>query len=48
VGPAAGCTWGARTFQAPQIDAVTYVQSREKLSPGELVVRCAIVSGAWG
>jgi tRNA A37 methylthiotransferase MiaB len=30
------------TFQAPQIDAVTVVQSREKLAPGE-VVRCTIV-----
>ncbi len=30
------------TFQAPQIDAVTFVQSREKLAPGE-VVRCTIV-----
>lgn len=33
---------GRTAFQAPQIDAVTYVQSREKLSPGE-VVRCVIV-----
>ena len=33
---------GRTVFQAPQIDAVTYVQSREKLSPGE-VVRCVIV-----
>jgi ribosomal protein S12 methylthiotransferase len=30
------------TFQAPQIDAVTFVQSREKLAPGE-VVRCTVV-----
>ena len=29
-------------FQAPQVDSVTYVHSREPLSPGELV-RCAIV-----
>ncbi|GAB4546194.1 MAG: 30S ribosomal protein S12 methylthiotransferase RimO [Phycisphaerales bacterium] len=29
-------------FQAVDIDSVTYVQSREKLAPGELV-RCAIV-----
>ena len=29
-------------FQAPRIDAVTYVASREELSPGELV-RCTIV-----
>ena len=28
--------------QAPQIDSVTYVQSRERLAPGELV-RCTIV-----
>ncbi len=35
--------WQGRTyFQAPQIDAVTYVHAREALSPGELV-RCAIV-----
>lgn len=33
---------GRTYFQAPQIDAITYVQSREKLSPGE-VVRCTIV-----
>lgn len=33
---------GRTYFQAPQIDAVTYVQSREKLSPGE-VVRCVVV-----
>ena len=33
---------GRTVFQAPQIDAVTYVQSKEKLSPGE-VVRCVIV-----
>ncbi len=36
---------GRTYFQAPQIDAVTYVQSREKLSPGELV-RCTIVESA--
>lgn len=34
---------GRTYFQAPQIDAITYVQSRERLSPGELV-RCAIVA----
>jgi ribosomal protein S12 methylthiotransferase len=34
---------GRTYFQAPQIDSVTYVQSREKLSPGE-VVKCAIVA----
>jgi hypothetical protein len=28
--------------QAPQIDAMTYVLSREKLAPGELV-RCTVV-----
>ncbi|MFO0861019.1 MAG: 30S ribosomal protein S12 methylthiotransferase RimO [Phycisphaerales bacterium] len=33
---------GRTRFQAPQIDAVTYVQSREKLAPGE-VVRCVVV-----
>jgi ribosomal protein S12 methylthiotransferase len=33
---------GRAPFQAPQIDSVTYVQSREKLAPGELVP-CVIV-----
>lgn len=33
---------GRTTSQAPQIDGVTFVQSKEKLAPGE-VVRCAIV-----
>jgi ribosomal protein S12 methylthiotransferase len=33
---------GRAYFQAPQIDSVTFVQSRDKLSPGE-VVRCAVV-----
>ncbi len=33
---------GRTYFQAPQIDAVTFVQSRHRLSPGELV-RCTIV-----
>ncbi len=33
---------GRTYFQAPQIDAVTYVQAREKLAPGELVP-CVIV-----
>ncbi len=33
---------GRAYFQAPQIDSVTYVQSREKLAPGELVP-CVIV-----
>lgn len=33
---------GRAYFQAPDIDGVTYVTSREKLSPGELV-RCTIV-----
>ncbi|MFM9995336.1 MAG: MiaB/RimO family radical SAM methylthiotransferase [Phycisphaerales bacterium] len=38
-----GTLYAGRTyFQAPMIDAVTYVQSREKLAPGELV-RCVIV-----
>ncbi|GJQ29110.1 MAG: ribosomal protein S12 methylthiotransferase RimO [Phycisphaerae bacterium] len=37
-----GRLYAGRTyFQAPQIDAVTYVQSREKLAPGE-VVRCVV------
>lgn len=34
---------GRTYFQAPQIDAVTYVQSRNKLSAGELI-RCTIVA----
>lgn len=34
---------GRTRAQAPQIDSVTYVQSREKLSPGELVP-CVIVA----
>jgi ribosomal protein S12 methylthiotransferase len=39
-----GALYRGRTyFQAPQIDAVTYVQSRRRLSPGE-VVRCTIVA----
>lgn len=33
---------GRAYFQAPQIDSVTYVQSRDKLAPGE-VVRCVVV-----
>jgi ribosomal protein S12 methylthiotransferase len=33
---------GRTYFQAPQIDGVTYVQSKEKLAPGE-VIQCAIV-----
>ena len=33
---------GRTTFQAPQIDSVTYVQSKDKLAPGE-VLRCVIV-----
>jgi ribosomal protein S12 methylthiotransferase len=37
---------GRTTAQAPMIDSVTFVQSREKLSPGELV-KCVIV-GADG
>ena len=38
---------GRTAFQAPMIDAVTYVQSAEKLAPGELV-RCTIVgSGGY-
>jgi ribosomal protein S12 methylthiotransferase len=37
---------GRTTAQAPQIDGVTFVHSREKLSPGELI-RCVLV-GADG
>ncbi|CAG0993206.1 Ribosomal protein S12 methylthiotransferase RimO [Phycisphaerales bacterium] len=37
---------GRTYFQAPQIDAVTYVQSRERLAPGELV-RC-VITGSDG
>ena len=38
-----GALYAGRTyFQAPQIDAMTFVQSTEKLSPGE-IVRCTIV-----
>ncbi|MCH7961912.1 MAG: 30S ribosomal protein S12 methylthiotransferase RimO [Planctomycetes bacterium] len=33
---------GRTYFQAPQIDAVTFVRSHERLSPGELV-RCVVV-----
>ena len=33
---------GRAYHQAPQIDSVTYVQSRDKLSPGE-VLRCTVV-----
>jgi hypothetical protein len=33
---------GRSTSQAPQIDGVTFVQSKEKLAAGE-VLRCAIV-----
>ncbi len=40
---AGGGLYKGRTyFQAPQIDAVTYVQSKERLAPGE-VLRCTIV-----
>ncbi|MCX5659496.1 MAG: 30S ribosomal protein S12 methylthiotransferase RimO [Planctomycetota bacterium] len=39
-----GKLYAGRTYlQAPQIDGLTYVQSRNKLSPGELV-RCRITS----
>ena len=34
---------GRTYFQAPQIDATTYVESKRELSPGELV-RCTIVA----
>jgi ribosomal protein S12 methylthiotransferase len=42
VGKGGGLYQGRTYFQAPQIDAATYVQSKKKLSPGELV-RCTIV-----
>ena len=42
VGPGGRLYQGRTYFQAPSIDAVTYVQSRQRLSPGELV-RCVIV-----
>ncbi|NUQ52278.1 MAG: 30S ribosomal protein S12 methylthiotransferase RimO [Phycisphaerales bacterium] len=38
-----GLYMGRTRAQAPQIDSATYVQSREKLSPGELVA-CVIVA----
>ena len=38
-----GLYMGRTRAQAPQIDSVTYVQSREKLSPGELVP-CVVVA----
>ncbi len=45
-GASSGGAWvisGGRCYhQAPEIDSVTYVQARERLSPGELV-RCTIV-----
>ncbi|MFG0244185.1 MAG: 30S ribosomal protein S12 methylthiotransferase RimO [Phycisphaerales bacterium JB054] len=37
---------GRTYFQAPSIDAVTYVQSRGRLSPGELV--CCVIVGSDG
>ena len=40
--PGARLYEGRTYFQAPQIDATTYVQSRERLAPGELVP-CTIV-----
>jgi ribosomal protein S12 methylthiotransferase len=42
VGPGGRLYQGRTYFQAPSIDAVTFVQSRQRLSPGELV-RCVIV-----
>ncbi len=42
VGDGGGLYQGRTYAQAPQIDGVTFVQSREKLAPGELV-RCVIV-----
>ncbi|MDX2118557.1 MAG: 30S ribosomal protein S12 methylthiotransferase RimO [Planctomycetota bacterium] len=38
-----GLYQGRTYFQAPQIDSVTYVQSRERLVPGE-IVRCVVVA----
>ncbi len=41
---AGGRLYQGRTyFQAPSIDAMTFVQSRQRLSPGELV-RCVVVA----
>jgi ribosomal protein S12 methylthiotransferase len=42
VGNGGGLYQGRTSAQAPQIDGVTFVQSRETLAPGELV-RCVIV-----
>ncbi len=43
VGKGGGLYLGRTYFQAPQIDAATYVQSKRPLAPGELV-RCTIVA----
>ena len=43
VSKAGGLYQGRTAAQAPQIDSVTFVHSRKKLAPGELI-RCAIVS----
>jgi ribosomal protein S12 methylthiotransferase len=43
VGAGGGLYQGRTYFQAPQIDAVTYVQSKRPLAPGELV-RCTVVA----
>lgn len=43
VGPSARLFAGRTYFQAPQIDSITYVHSKEHLSPGELV-SCEIVA----
>lgn len=42
VGEGGGLYQGRTSAQAPQIDGVTFVQSRDKLVPGELV-RCVIM-----
>jgi ribosomal protein S12 methylthiotransferase len=42
VAPAGRLYQGRAYFQAPQIDGVTFVHSREKLAPGELVP-CVVV-----
>jgi ribosomal protein S12 methylthiotransferase len=43
VGRGGGLYQGRTYAQAPSIDAVTYVQSKRKLAPGE-VVRCTVVA----
>ncbi|MCC7205624.1 MAG: 30S ribosomal protein S12 methylthiotransferase RimO [Phycisphaeraceae bacterium] len=45
VGRGGGLYVGRTTAQAPQIDGITYVQSHEKLAPGELI-RCRLTDAA--